>query len=123
VISVKDYPFDEQKCSIILSFWAHENWQVSFFAPNSIIDTSEHVANSIWNLSGFSFGTFETMQTYATGIYTFKQNCSNFKIELNLKRKPLNMLINSVMPCFFLNLVTFISYLVPYSSQISLSKY
>jgi nicotinic acetylcholine receptor beta-4 len=129
-LDVYKYPFDAQKCSIIIGSWLNTVNEITFMKPNNTINiTRNYLENSIWKLESiqesFNFDTNrfelankEYYNIIEDSIFGLKSNDMVFV--LNLKRQPLYIMINGIFPCFVLNCVILLAFGVPFVQQINL---
>ena len=118
-LDMSSYPFDFQSCSIRLASWAMGDNKIKYSVNDSVLDISDYTENSIWDL--FS----SNIKTSVKGDRSlFEQTQSTeIVIELNLERKPLYYMINSIFPCFILNIVTLVSFFMPLANAMTICKY
>jgi hypothetical protein len=79
-----------------------------------------YVPNTLWDLQTVTNKTaapVDRFQYYYTD-YTIDQTIYEF----TLKRRPLYFMMNSIFPCLVLNVITVLSFALPFIPQISLSK-
>lgn len=117
-INVRRIPFDTQKCSIVFGSWMHALNRINYLVSSSRFDTNDFVRSPLWDLvnNSISEGFTQFKNPYDNSSFNY------LIFELVIKRKPMYILINGVLPCFLLNVVTVIAFLLPFKSQISLSK-
>ena len=104
------FPFDYQKCSILIGSWLHDNKQLRINANVSSFVNEVFTLinpNELWKLVNFTYFGFDY------GI----------KFDLILKRMPLNFVLNNIFPCFVLNSVTFIAYFLNSAQQSTISNF
>ncbi len=88
---------------------------------NKQIVTDNYVENTLWdlqNVSNSSASPVDRFQYYYQG-YAIDQTI----YEITLKRRPLYFMINSIFPCLVLNIITILSFALPFVPQMSLGFY
>jgi hypothetical protein len=117
-LEMSDYPFDEQTCNIRLASWAFGDNKLKYSLNDSDIDLTDYTPHNIWKLSSTK------LKTAAKGDRTpFEATQSTeINLELVLTRKPLYYMMNSIFPCFILNIVTLVSFFMPTVNAITIGK-
>lgn len=120
MMNAQKFPFDKQMCSINLTSWSQGTNRITYSDNGSYtMDTSEYIEHALWELERTDIVVIE-----AGDRAWFEETDSDvISIQLYLTRKPLFFLMNGIFACFILNCVTLISYVLPYATQISLSKF
>ena len=115
-LNMKNYPFDVQTCTIVLASWVNSETRVSFDIPNDNIDLTDFTVNSIWKLASTN------LLDKVGGDRVDFEDSSNSEISfvLHLERKPLYYMMNSVFPCLILNMVTLLTFFMPFGNQVGL---
>ena len=96
------------------------------------IDIEEYDQHPIWTLKSIkkrtvlNDGRLELVNFVnslsKTKVNTSYLTASDIIIDLTLKRSPLYIMVNGILPCFILNLVILIAFRMPFSSQVFLCK-
>ena len=120
MMNSQKFPFDKQMCSINLTSWSQGNNRITYSDNGSYtLDTSEYIEHALWKLE-----RTDTIIIEAGDRAWFEETYNDvISIQLYLRRKPLFFLMNGIFACLILNCVTLISYVLPYATQISLSKF
>ena len=109
-LNVQNYPFDNQTCSIVFSSWplAGSGKKISYSDYRlSINDGNESsVNNSIWDITSFSNYGIE----------------NGYTLKFSLQRKSLFYIMNSIIPCEFLNIIILLAFFIPFANQMALGK-
>ena len=118
-LNIRKFPFDQQKCEIQIGSWQHVDSEIKIGLWNRYKKayTVNFMANSVWDLIGNKLYIVNTSSRFF-GYFS----SSDFVFELTVKRKPLYYMINNVYPCLILNLVTLITYFLPFILQANLSN-
>ncbi|KAL3870002.1 hypothetical protein ACJMK2_042655 [Sinanodonta woodiana] len=101
------FPFDRQECSFIFSAWEHDTSQIKLVTPVSSWDTSMYEGNGVWEI------TETKSETYVESSGQFDSYYAKFNIAI--KRQPLFVLVNLVLPILLLAALTGFCFLVPVS--------
>ncbi|KAL3870006.1 hypothetical protein ACJMK2_042623 [Sinanodonta woodiana] len=101
------FPFDRQECSFVFSAWEHDSSQVKLDTPVSSWDTSMYEGNGVWEI------TETKSETYVGSSGQFDSYYAKFTIAI--KRQPLFVLINLVLPILLLAALNGFCFLVPIS--------
>ena len=117
-LNIRKFPFDRQKCEIQIGSWQHDDSEIKigFDQTNKKASTVNFMANSVWDLVGNKITIVNTSSRFFGYL-----SSSDFVFELTVQRKPLYYMINNVYPCLILNVVTLITYFLPFSLQATLS--
>ena len=85
---------------------------------DSVLNLDDFTPHSIWDLRSSS------IKTMVKGDRTPFEDTQSTEIDLQLvlTRKPLYYMMNSIFPCFILNIVTLVSFFMPTVNAITISK-
>lgn len=118
-LDVRKFPFDSQKCSIVLTSWGQTSDRLNFDTSEENIDRSSYVPNPVWYLDSINLNITNTTNRYPGEVYPNEE----FQFIMTIKRWPLYYMITGIFPCFVLNAVSLLSYALPFTLQISLCLY
>jgi hypothetical protein len=133
-LDVKKYPFDTQKCSIIIGSWMYmtkdlhfesaEIINAAFGASLNRLDYSNYIDHKYWNLDSFTKTTVADSSRFLfiNKLFNTSAESRDLSFDLVLKRRPLYVMINSIYINFVLNLVILLAFHMPFASQITLCK-
>ena len=129
-LNVYKYPFDTQKCSITIGSWQNSKKEFDFQASvYKKFNLDEYINNSVWDLKSVTQSIQSNSNRFKLVNYDIKELNLNLTLmaedmvfELTLKRNPLYIMINGILPCFVLNCVILIAFGVPFVQQINLCK-
>lgn len=119
-MNVRKFPFDQQKCSIVLSSWAYSFDDVDFNISQDSVNKASFVTNSIWELTDIVVTSRVTNDRFA--MLDANYTSEDVSFDFYLKRRPLFFMINAIFPCLILNLITILPYFMPFVSQAALSN-
>ena len=113
-INIARFPFDNQTCNIQIGSWSFDDDQIEFVGKESLLDTIDYIENAVWFLQSVSSEEKETRTRL--GVMTD----INFKIQI--KRRPTNYMLNNLYPCFVLNVVTLLTFWIPFAPAFAAGK-
>ena len=116
-LDIDFFPFDAHSCKIILTSWAYGMNRNIYTINNSALNLTDYIENQIWILSN---NTIYTDIENDRNPYEDSQN-KIIVVQLDMSRKPLYYMINWVLPCIVLNIISILSFMFPYAQQIALS--
>ncbi|XP_048745875.2 neuronal acetylcholine receptor subunit alpha-6-like [Ostrea edulis] len=105
-IDITFFPFDEQICHISFVIWSYARSEVVISGSNHGIKFYQYEENSIWSI----------VNTKVTIIDNPKIRESEITFTLHLKRKPLYIVMNVIIPIFFLAVVNILTFIIPADS-------
>jgi hypothetical protein len=110
------FPFDEQICSFSFGSWAYTSNVLNYsklFDQSLLKDLGE---NQVWSILKYNAVRTETHYEH----WIDNQNFSEIKYKILMRRKPLFVLQNYVIPAMILSTVTLLCFFIPYPSRIFL---
>jgi hypothetical protein len=128
-LNVYNYPFDVQKCQIVIGSWMGNYNEINFQSPDEKpVDLKSYINHSIWTLRSIKDDNLVDLNRFNLYNLNLNGNLNNpnrfrsvdIKFELELKRNPLYIMINGIFPCFILNYVILLAFAVPLASQVTL---
>ena len=119
-LDMRKWPFDTQKCTIRVASWSFEDDKLIYSLNESYVDIGDFTPHPIWTLdeNNSELKTSEKIGRVPFDIY----NSTEINIILSLRRKPLYYMINTMFPCFILNLVTLTLLFMPASNAFAICK-
>ena len=120
-MNIRKLPFDQQKCEIQIGSWQREKDDINIVIDEDldIGSTDDLTPNLVWDLVDYDlFLINSTSRFFGSSGYS-----NDLIFLLIIKRKPLYYMINNVYPCLILNMVTLITFFLPFSLQATLCKY
>ncbi len=145
-LNVYKYPFDMQNCSIIIGSWMNDLSQIVFAnGYDEKLDTKNYINHPIWDLkevtikSIFDFSRFQSinydwgdfkliLQDYPNLLDDLKRDefifgSKDLSFNLIIKRNPLYIMVNGILPSFVLNCVVLIAFALPFTTQVGFCSY
>ena len=119
-MNVYKFPFDKQSCSLIIGSWFQNNQFITLKIDYKIppID-KDFVKNPVWEL----VDTADWCKVKnSTRLLSNDYIASDAHFVASFKRGPLYYMINNVYPCLILNVVTLLTFFLPFALQASLSN-
>ncbi|CAC5378276.1 unnamed protein product [Mytilus coruscus] len=98
----KYFPFDEHKCHIIFVSWSHSSEEIVLTQTSNGIELSDELE---------SHGEWRITSSSATS--EFKSLVSSVKFTIVIKRKPLYMIMNIILPIILLALLEIFTFKIP----------
>ena len=104
------FPYDQQTCTIVLASTIYANDSIKFVDTGA--DTllpynfAEH---KVWKLVSYSYKTVNTQYPGYEGNY------SEMHLKVTIRRKPLFVISNLIVPALCLSVVTLISFYIPFA--------
>ncbi|CAC5400089.1 CHRNN [Mytilus coruscus] len=98
----KYFPFDEHKCHIIFVSWSHSSEEIVLTQTSNGIELSDELE---------SHGEWKITSSSATS--EFKSLVSSVKFTIVIKRKPLYMIMNIILPIILLALLELFTFKIP----------
>ena len=120
-LDIRKLPFDTHNCKIQIGSWQREINDIDVLINETLgkANTDDFLPNLVWELVENKISIINsTSRFFGSSGYS---NDLNFV--LKIKRKPLYYMINNVYPCLILNMVTLITFFLPFSLQATLCKY
>jgi nicotinic acetylcholine receptor beta-4 len=129
-LNVYKYPFDTQKCNIIIGSWMNNDHDIEFSVDDDkFYDDDIYVDHPIWDLK--DVGTIDDELDsdrfeFINKDINDRENdllSNDVQFIIILTRNPLYIMINGIFPCFVLNCVILIAFSLPFSSQVGLCMF
>ncbi|XP_075260704.1 neuronal acetylcholine receptor subunit alpha-9-I-like isoform X2 [Convolutriloba macropyga] len=108
-INVKYFPFDSHVCNISLGSWSYSPDEVDVAKGEYASYKKNYIKNMEWELLDYTVVYRNATEPW--GPY------SELKFSLHLKRRPLFMLFNTVLPTAFTSCLTLITFVMPCESE------
>ena len=131
-LNFKKYPYDSQKCSIIVGSWIYNSHQVNLIYNDewtaskiNITDKSKYIEHPYWELASFtkSWVFDSTRYLWFNKFRNVSLQSVDMSFDLVLKRRPMYVMVNSIYINFILNMVILVAFRIPdLKSQITLCK-
>ena len=119
-----NFPFDRQNCSIIVGSWQYDMTRINLLAEIDMDHFEDATPNPIWFYTNLDVSDVNTsFRSPAFKDITPENDFANNDIYfiLIISRRPLYYMLNNIYPCFILNLVTLLTFFLPFASQIAIS--
>ena len=113
-INIAGFPYDSQTCNIQIGSWSYDNEQISFSGKDSSFETKDYIENAVWYLQSVSSDEKETSKRLS--------NSTDISFKIKIKRRPTNYMLNNLYPCFVLNVVTLLTFWIPFAPAFAASK-
>lgn len=105
---VTTYPFDYQRCQIIIENWAYHKDTVELLNGSATVMMDNFIPNGIWD-------TVSTSVEQADIVYGTSPNIKypQVKFTFTWRRKPLYYIVNVMVPCLFLLSIALLVFWLP----------
>ena len=119
-INVSGFPYDNQTCTIVLGSWQYDNSRLIFSANDTVLNTANYVTNPTWILKNTTAldSTTNTRFDNSSGLAS-----TDVVFYFFIKRRPTNYMLNNLLPCFLLNIITLITFWIPFMAAFNASKF
>ncbi|XP_077992877.1 neuronal acetylcholine receptor subunit beta-4-like [Glandiceps talaboti] len=105
-MNIRHFPFDTQTCSMTLAPWLYDdNFMQTEALPDSVVNGD--LDNTEWSIES---GTAEISTLYS---YNPLQGWSVITFTITFKRRPLYYIMNILLPCMLMAVLTLLVYLLP----------
>lgn len=112
-MNVQYFPFDKQSCLIVFSSWTHTSKYLNYSLKSNVASLQEYNEGGAWELVSINGSRIEIKyEDWIEDDYF-----SEIQYTITLKRKPLYIIINCVMPALILSVLTIASFLIPFAQQ------
>ncbi|XP_070580620.1 neuronal acetylcholine receptor subunit alpha-2-like [Ptychodera flava] len=117
IMDITYFPVDQQTCEFEFGQWAYLDSQVRLFAGQDNATLENYLRNVEWDI----------VDSNATAIAKHFQGVDDtfttILIKMNIKRKPLYYIVNLILPCVVVSLLTVVVFCLPSmsSDKVSLS--
>ncbi|XP_059158996.1 neuronal acetylcholine receptor subunit alpha-6-like [Physella acuta] len=107
-LDLTDYPFDQQNCTVQIVAMTLTTKELTFVASTNKSSLNFFTSNSEWNYLDSSLTT--------SYISTGTRNLSSIDITFFMKRRPMFLLINIILPVVFLSFLNLLVFVIPVES-------
>ncbi|XP_020917719.1 neuronal acetylcholine receptor subunit alpha-9-II isoform X2 [Exaiptasia diaphana] len=110
IIDISMFPFDNQTCIWRMGSWSFHTSFLDVFPGKDTADLSDYVENGEWSLQ--SVIPYRLVKTYecCEGAY------SEIRFEIKLRRRTLYYMMNFILPCILIAVLTLLVFLLPFES-------
>ncbi|CAF0940104.1 unnamed protein product [Brachionus calyciflorus] len=115
-INAYKFPFDVQTCSITIGSWTMSKYDIEINDDKESLKLND-VLSSSWDFLDWDSDVAESNERFHFDNYI----SNDVKFYLKLRRRPLYFMVNGVLPCLVLNLITALAFFIPFASQVSLT--
>ena len=110
-INVAGFPYDHQRCSIIIGSWQYDNSRLIFNASKSYLNLNNYLENPIWKLLNNSFSNIPSTNRF-DAIHGL--NGTDAMFDFVFLRRSTNYMLNNLLPCFLMNIITLFAFWIPF---------
>jgi hypothetical protein len=87
---------------------------------NKEVVTTNYVPNTLWDLKSINSSSAKPIDRFQ--YYYPDYNIDQTVYTITLKRRPLYFMMNSIFPCLILNIITLLSFALPFIQQMALGQ-
>lgn len=104
------FPYDQQTCTIVLASTIYANESINYIdsGVNTLIPYN-YVEHKVWQLVRYSYELVNTVYPGYEGYY------SEMHLKVTIRRKPLFVISNLIVPALCLSVITLISFHIPFA--------
>lgn len=114
-IEITWFPFDKQLCTVILASTLYPNSAMRYVdTGDSSFTLNRFIENKVWKLLNYSYKIVDVMYPGYTEEY------SELHLHFLIKRKPLFIITNLIIPALFLSVVILITFYIPYAQAMTI---
>ena len=115
-IGILWFPFDDQICELVFGSWSYTLSYLNYSLMIETPDLSNYTENNEWLLTAFR--AFRTEVKYDNWIED--DNFSEIRYKLYLKRKPLFVVTNCIIPAIMLTILSLVSFFIPFPQEMQI---
>jgi hypothetical protein len=110
------FPFDEQLCELIFGSWSYTKSYLNYSLMIEEPDLSNYTENNEWILTAFK--AYRSEIKYDNWIEDDK--FSEIRYKMILKRKPLFVITNCIVPALMLTMLSLTSFFIPFAQEMQI---
>ncbi len=114
------FPFDKQSCPIVITSWSLSANILNISSNNSIL-TQNYIQNHEWDLKSLTILRSTQNERFSYALPNLHGPTGDVTFMVNIHRRPLYFMLTDIYPCYFLNLLTLITFSLPIPAQFGLS--
>lgn len=114
-MDVSRFPYDVQKCKLYFSSWTYTIKSLNYTLNDNGENLADYVESSAWNLVEFRQYREETIyENWGNEAF------AEMHYIIVIRRKPLYLITNCVLPAIILSCLTLVSFYLPFAQQIQI---
>lgn len=110
------FPFDEQLCVIVFGSWSYTYQYLNYTLMDEYPSLENYTENNEWTLMAFKPFRHEIKFSNWIENDTF----SEIRYNILIRRKPLFVLQNCVIPAIMLCILTLVSFFIPFAQEMQI---
>ncbi|XP_059159007.1 acetylcholine receptor subunit beta-like 1 [Physella acuta] len=107
-LTMTNYPFDQQECVINMTALTLTSEEMQFTSTEPTISTSYYTLHGEWDLLAATISTFNLSTRYV--------KVPGFQLKFTLKRRPIFLIVNIILPVVFLSFLNILVFIIPVES-------
>lgn len=120
-MNIYKFPYDQQTCSIIIGSWFQDTNSIKLKPGETFFNSSnqkDFIKNPIWSIIDQSIYVDYNVSRFSSSYLV-----DDVIVQIKMYRGPLYYMVSNVYPCIILNLVTLLTFFLPFALQASLSMF
>lgn len=120
-MNIYKFPYDQQTCSIIIGSWFQDTSSIKLKVSKNFFNSSkksDFIKNPIWSVIDQSIYVEYNVSRFSSDYVV-----DDVFFIIKMSRGSLYYMISNVYPCIILNLVTLLTFFLPFALQASLSMF
>ncbi|XP_070580595.1 neuronal acetylcholine receptor subunit alpha-3-like [Ptychodera flava] len=110
LMDIRYFPVDEQFCYFEFGLWAYTDSMVRLRVNGGTVTKENYIANVQWDISS---SKVEAVTKEFLGI---DDNFTNIIATIHIERKPLYYIVNLIVPCILISILTVVIFCLPSTS-------
>ena len=111
LIGIFKFPFDDQLCELVFGSWSYTVSYINYTLMLDTPDLSNYTENNEWILASLS--AYRVEVKYDNWIEN--DSFSEIRYKILLKRKPLFVTTNCIIPAMMLSTLSLVSFFIPFA--------
>ncbi|ESP05434.1 hypothetical protein LOTGIDRAFT_52481, partial [Lottia gigantea] len=106
-IDITYFPFDSQFCSQKFGSWSYSQSQVDLVNTSEVLEVSNYISNGEWTLFKYKLKRNEVVYPISDEVFP------DVTISIMIYRRILYYVLNILLPCFWLNILSVLTFCLP----------
>ncbi|XP_050401430.1 neuronal acetylcholine receptor subunit alpha-6 [Patella vulgata] len=106
-IDITYFPFDSQVCSQKFGSWTYDKAQVDLRNKSNVLEVSNYITNGEWTLYKYTLVRNEVKYPIGDSVFP------DVTIYITIYRRILYYVLNILLPCFWLNILSVLTFCLP----------
>lgn len=110
------FPFDDQLCVIVFGSWSYTYTYLNYTLINESPSLENYTENNEWTLVGYK----PIREEIKYDNWIEDDHFSEIRYKILIRRKPLFVLQNFVIPALMLCIITLVTFFIPFAQEMQL---